>query len=470
MKRKLFLIVTLVLFLSVQSVFAYTNEVGVVSVRYSGSDRYDTAVEVSERFDSPSEYILASGGNFPDALSGVALTFNNRPILLSRKNSLDSVTKQKLRKAERVYILGGKGVISESVKETIESYGVEVIRISGKNRYDTSLEIAKKVTGSNEIKTLIVTGGHSYPDALSASNLVRYTGGPVVLLQKNKIPEKTKEFLNKLKPDKIYIVGGKSIISSSVEAHLRENYCENVERISGTDRYKTNQKTIEVAGGFVDETSELVIATARNYPDGLSAGAFCTNYNSVLMLVGSSLRSEQKDILQNISFYEANLHIVGGRGAVSEKVENDILNCLNGFKKYIIADGTAIFARVITSETQRNQFLSLINNHRAENGRTPLEYEYSWIEPSNLRAVETSYLFDHKRPDGTNFSTAFSNPKPRGENIAAGQRSVIEVFNAWKGSPGHNANMLRADATKLMFSAVEVDNSDYGIYWVTVFR
>jgi uncharacterized protein YkwD len=55
----------------------------------------------------------------------------------------------------------------------------------------------------------------------------------------------------------------------------------------------------------------------------------------------------------------------------------------------------------------------------------------------------------------------------RGENIAAGQRSSLEVFNAWKGSELHNLNMLSPN-----FNAIGVglvNNSAGYPYWTTNF-
>jgi uncharacterized protein YkwD len=37
----------------------------------------------------------------------------------------------------------------------------------------------------------------------------------------------------------------------------------------------------------------------------------------------------------------------------------------------------------------------------------------------------------------------------RGENIARGYPSPVSVFNAWMGSPGHAANILRRSFTKM---------------------
>jgi uncharacterized protein YkwD len=56
-----------------------------------------------------------------------------------------------------------------------------------------------------------------------------------------------------------------------------------------------------------------------------------------------------------------------------------------------------------------------------------------------------------------------------GENIAAGQQTAQAVFNAWKNSSGHNANMLKASFTQIGIGHVVVNGSKYGTYWTTDF-
>ena len=51
-----------------------------------------------------------------------------------------------------------------------------------------------------------------------------------------------------------------------------------------------------------------------------------------------------------------------------------------------------------------------------------------------------------------------------GENIAAGQRSAVEVNEDWTNSPGHYANMINPAYTKLGVGCL-IDDNGYK-YWV----
>ncbi|MBE0429920.1 MAG: hypothetical protein IBX61_08630, partial [Thermoleophilia bacterium] len=56
-----------------------------------------------------------------------------------------------------------------------------------------------------------------------------------------------------------------------------------------------------------------------------------------------------------------------------------------------------------------------------------------------------------------------------GENIAAGSDSAQVVFDAWRSSAGHNANMLSANYRAIGIGRYYVPGSPYGYYWTTDF-
>ena len=55
-----------------------------------------------------------------------------------------------------------------------------------------------------------------------------------------------------------------------------------------------------------------------------------------------------------------------------------------------------------------------------------------------------------------------------GENVASGQRSWEAVFDAWKKSPGHNANLLQTDVTEFGIAVTHDPNSRYQTYWAMI--
>ena len=115
----------------------------------------------------------------------------------------------------------------------------------------------------------------------------------------------------------------------------------------------------------------------------------------------------------------------------------------------------------------------LTNLERTGAGLTQFGSNPALTRTAELRAVEiiTRMEADHRRPDGSEFYTAFDELgvvyTTAAENLAAGQRSPAEVVRAWMESPGHRRNVLN-DALGQMGVGVTMD-SDGRIYWTQTF-
>jgi putative cell wall-binding protein len=88
--------------------------------RLSGTDRYDTAVQIAEAlFPAPTAVALATGGTFPDALAGAAAAGRRDAPVLLVGAELPATVRDYLAKhagsIEAVYVLGGEGVVSPAV-------------------------------------------------------------------------------------------------------------------------------------------------------------------------------------------------------------------------------------------------------------------------------------------------------------------------------------------------------------------
>lgn len=54
------------------------------------------------------------------------------------------------------------------------------------------------------------------------------------------------------------------------------------------------------------------------------------------------------------------------------------------------------------------------------------------------------------------------------ENIAAGYHTLADAFSGWRGSPGHNANMLLPEATRFGIATATNVGTKYKVYWAMV--
>ena len=193
-----------------------------------------------------------------------------------------------------------------------------VIRLSGKNRYDTAFAVANQLKSNlklEQFEAVVVAYGQNFPDALTGSYLAAVKNAPILLTEKSADARVLAYIEENLVPGgTVYILGGTAAVTQEFEDGANE-LGFTVKRLKDKNRYGTNLKILEEAG--VNRTDEILIATGTNYADSLSASAT----GLPMLLVGGSLTEEQKAFLKNTS---GRFVIIGGTGAVSQKVEDQL--------------------------------------------------------------------------------------------------------------------------------------------------
>ena len=237
--------------------------------RIAGSDRYATSAAISATTFAPGVPVvfIATGSNFPDALSaGPAASAAGGPVLLVRSNAVPAVIAAELRRLApaRIVVLGGPSVVSAGVEATLATYA-PVTRIAGPDRYATSARISASAFWPGVGALYIATGGN-FPDALSAGPTA--LGGPILLASRDSLPDIVATEIARLKPGRIFILGGPAVVSDTVASRLA-TYAP-VTRLAGSDRYRTS--AVISASAFDAGVPIAFIATGLNFPDALSAG------------------------------------------------------------------------------------------------------------------------------------------------------------------------------------------------------
>lgn len=272
-----------------------------------GSSRYTTAIEVSKSgWDKAETVILARGYDFPDALSGAPLAYQlNAPMLLTSKERLTPETKSELvrLRAKNVVILGGTGALSSEVEKELRGLELKVERIAGKNRYDTAAKIAKRMGGNPE--KAIVAYGQNFPDALAVASYAAMNGYPILLTDKEKIPNETGQALDNIK--ETILVGGTQVISNSVMKNLPDP-----RRISGKNRFDTAVQLIEALDL---ETEKVYVTTGWGFTDALTGSVLAAREGAPLLLVSPDKMPEEVKALKEERDL-TNFTILGGMKAV----------------------------------------------------------------------------------------------------------------------------------------------------------
>lgn len=105
----------------------------------------------------------------------------------------------------------------------------------------------------------------------------------------------------------------------------------------------------------------------------------------------------------------------------------------------------------VTVNQDEWEILRLTNIERYKVGSVPLTMVDLLQDAADIRAKEimTDYRYDHLRPDGSKFNTAidpsFVRNRTCGENAFHGKLTPSQALDGWMKSPGHRANILKAD-------------------------
>jgi putative cell wall-binding protein len=198
-------------------------------VRDAGADRWATSAAVSaDAFpNGASTVYVATGVNFPDALSGAAMAAtaaNRGPILLVPGTSIpDSVTaelhrlKSSSTPISRVVVLGGTTAVSASVASQLAQYG-PVTRLSGGSRFETSAAVSAATYASTG--TVFIATGTNFPDALAGAPVAARNGAPILLVLPNTTPAAIQAEIDRLGATRIVVLGGSSAVGAGAIATL----------------------------------------------------------------------------------------------------------------------------------------------------------------------------------------------------------------------------------------------------------
>lgn len=270
--------------------------------RIDGVNRYHTAMNIAESaFEKSDRAVLVSGSNFADALSAGNLA-DHAPIFLSEKETVSQGTVNTMYAlgVKEVVIIGGDKSVPKSVEKRLKKENFKVIRIAGRNRYETSEKLAKQLKAKNN-GNVVLASGEKFADALSAVPYAVQKKQTLVLTDGKTLPKDVKA------QDVKAIIGG--------EKSVNIKGLTKVQRISGKDRYETSLEVLK----HMNKTQSVVIADGRNYPDALAAAPYAVKKNTGILLSDDTAIDKIKEYVdsQNIS----DITLIGGEKSITKYQE-----------------------------------------------------------------------------------------------------------------------------------------------------
>lgn len=304
--------------MGVTSVFASAPASSGDSSRIEGSDRYGTAVGVSQRFsnmEQPSRsVVIASGEKFADALASAPLAaISEAPVLLTTRDTVPDQTRSELQRLQpdRIVVVGGQQAISQQAASSLESVA-PVVRVAGADRYETAVALSQ--AWQPGVTDVFIASGNSYADALTGAAAAGEAKVPILLVDRNGLPASVAQELRRLGPQRISVLGGTAAISDAVAAQLRD-FTQDVQRLAGNNRYETAVAVSQARS--LPAPNFVFLATGENFPDALSAAAQAGPEDATLLLTRPTcLPDVVQAELDRLG--RPNVVVLGGQLAVSQ--------------------------------------------------------------------------------------------------------------------------------------------------------
>lgn len=174
--------------------------------RVAGKDRFETAVKIAKAAGKTDKLVIANGMTLVDALTASSIAqVENRGIVLVKEKEIPQGAKEVIENAKDILIVGGNSSVNLPLKAD---------RISGKDRFETAVKIAERAFKNP--KQVALANSTAYADALVFGAVTEKANAPILLTRKDSLPEATKAYLEKNRPQRVYVLGGEDSVNTNL--------------------------------------------------------------------------------------------------------------------------------------------------------------------------------------------------------------------------------------------------------------
>jgi putative cell wall-binding protein len=187
-------------------------------------------------------------------------------------------------------------------------------------RYGTAASLADEAFPDGADTALLATG-RNFADALAAAPLSAARSGPILLTERETVPEDTMDALDELGVSEVVLLGGEAAISADVEAELTEADYEVIRR-AGDNRFQTAAQLALLA--HPDGADTVLLATGADFADALAAAPLAAAEDAPILLSGTDqLPEATATALAELG--ASRVVVLGGQAVVGDAVEQQLV-------------------------------------------------------------------------------------------------------------------------------------------------
>lgn len=222
-----------------------------------------------------------------------------------------------------------KGVSGDTIRSALSLpstkfyVGGPYTRIALGDRYSTAAAISKSSypsAGSASVAVVVNGTDEKFADALTASALGGTANGPVLLTYSGSLPAATKTELGRLKPAKVFVIGGTGSVTDAVLDGVKSAAgTTNVVRLGGLNRYEVAANVAREIAKTSPTPTKVMIASGEMWPDSaIAAVAAAISKRPLLLVSGRSMPSATADALEELKVTETAVY--GGEATIANSV------------------------------------------------------------------------------------------------------------------------------------------------------
>ncbi len=254
-------------------------------------------------------------------LQGITINSKNNPKTLNRQDL------EKLGLNLKDYNVTQECIIEDitsrkDVNKYLRKTSSPITELTGSDRYETAVKISKEGWKNGSDKVVIINGDVSI-DGIISTPLATTYNAPILLVEKNNVPNSVKSELKRLNPKDIIIIGDENAISKTTANQIKSTVNASQTRLNGSNRYETSLLIAKEIDKNHDVEKVYITNANGGEVDALTIAAkagqdkqpiILTDKNSITDNTYKWLKSED---LQNAYF-------IGGPQMISTNVINKV--------------------------------------------------------------------------------------------------------------------------------------------------
>lgn len=275
------------------------KKLGYTTERLSGKDRFETSSKILSKMtiNKGTPVFIVSSAGFVDSLSVSNLSaIKGYPLIMTKNDKLSADLKAQLNKIQpsKVYVIGSEGLVSQNVINEVKAINPnlkdsDILRIAGKDKYETNLLINKafNLKSSNAV----IASGEGFGDALAGSVLAAKLNAPIILTD-GKNFSKQQAYINSTNYINYHILGLEGSVSKAIENTL------NLPAVDKKDGQEFIGKliTAEQVKSCEMKSNSTITFTTKDLPAEAQNG-----FNQVTSTIGDTITIGVNGKIQSIS-------------------------------------------------------------------------------------------------------------------------------------------------------------------------